>query len=143
MPPEADGRRIRVLVVDDEPNHRRCLTLGLALEGFTVGEAPDAKSALEGLGGAPYDVAVVDVMMPGVNGIDLARRIRADFPRVRIVLMSAYHLTDQYLARAKVEIAGFIPKPYRLDELAQLVRTAVASRPSLAPQPIVPENLVA
>ncbi|MDI7269117.1 MAG: response regulator [Myxococcota bacterium] len=128
-------RPIRVLVVDDEPNHRRCLALGLRLEGFIIVEAADASGALAELAVASYDVAVIDVMMPGVNGLELARRVRADFPNVRILLTSAYHLTEHQIGRANLGVAGFVPKPYRLDDLSQLLRSIVGSRPPAEDRP--------
>jgi CheY-like chemotaxis protein len=139
----AHSKSIRALVVDDEPNHRRCLALGLRLEGFTVAEAADAAAALAQLAGAPFDVAVVDVMMPGINGLELARRLRADYPRLRVVLMSAYHLTDQQVERANLGVVGFVPKPYRLEELTQMLRTAVAEHSSSQPPPLVPASSAA
>jgi CheY-like chemotaxis protein len=135
----AHSKAIRAL----EPNHRRCLALGLRLEGFTVAEAADAVAALAQLAGAPFDVAVVDVMMPGINGLELARRLRADYPQLRVVLMSAYHLTDHQIERANLGVVGFVPKPYRLEELTQMLRTAVADRSSSAPPPLVPASSAA
>lgn len=113
---------LRVLVVDDESNHRRSLAIGLRLAGFEVQEAPDGATALEMLADASFEAAVVDLMMPGMNGLELARRIRFRHEEVRVVLTSAYHLTERQLERADVGCIGFVPKPYRIDELAAFIR---------------------
>ena len=113
----------RVLIVDDEENHRRTLAIGLRLEGFEVREAPDGEAALSQLeDGGELDFAIVDLMMPGINGLDLARRLKVHRPGVQVVLTSAYHLSERQLARADVGAIGFVPKPYHLDELVGFLR---------------------
>lgn len=121
-PVDQPQRSIRVLVVDDEPNHLRLLTATLRLEGFLAVGVPDAESALRVLSEAPYDLALIDVMMPGTSGLDLARRMRLEHPTVRIVLMSAYHLSERQLRQSQTGAVGFVAKPYRVEDLAQYLR---------------------
>jgi DNA-binding response OmpR family regulator len=111
----------RVLVVDDEANHVRVLSIGLRIEGFEVVSATDADSAMAVLERTPADIAILDLMMPGTNGIQLARRIRDSQPNLRVVLTSAYHLSEQQLLRADCGAIGFVPKPYDLTELARFL----------------------
>jgi DNA-binding response OmpR family regulator len=118
--------RSRILIVDDEANQRRTLAIGLRLEGFTPVEAADGEEALERLDEQLVDLAIVDLMMPGINGLDLARRIRFRHPEVRIVLTSAYHLSERQVARAGVGAVGFIPKPCDVAELAAFLRDKLA-----------------
>jgi DNA-binding response OmpR family regulator len=112
----------RVLVVDDEANHARVMAIGLRIEGFEVETAADAESALRVMAGGSFDLAIVDLMMPGTNGIQLARMIRERFPCTRVVLMSAYHLSERQLVRADCGAVGFVPKPFDLTELARFLR---------------------
>lgn len=112
----------RVLVVDDEPNHTRVLAIGLRIEGFDVTTACDSDTALAALGDVGADIAIVDLMMPGTNGIQLARKLRERFPEMRVVLTSAYHLSERQLLRADCGAIGFVPKPYDLSELARFLR---------------------
>lgn len=107
----------RILIVDDEPNHRRSLSISLRLEGYDVLEAADGQLALERLAEEQVDVAVIDLMMPRIDGLELARRLRFAHPDVQVILMSAYHLTGRQLDRAEVGDIGFLPKPYELDML--------------------------
>ncbi|HEX3344868.1 MAG TPA: response regulator, partial [Polyangiaceae bacterium] len=104
----------RVLVVDDEANHARVMAIGLRIEGFEVETAPDADGALRVMAGGAFDLAVVDLMMPGTNGIQLARLIRERFPHTAVVLTSAYHLSERQLVRADCGAVGFVPKPFDL-----------------------------
>ena len=117
----------RILIVDDEENHRRTLAIGLRLEGYEVAEAPDGEEALVALDERAFDFAIVDLMMPGINGLELARRIRFRHPTVRVVLTSAYHLSERQLDRADAGIAAFMPKPYSLDDLARFLKMKLAA----------------
>jgi len=116
----------RVLIVDDEDNHRRTLGIGLRLEGWVVEEAADGEAALALLEHATVDVAIVDLMMPGINGLDLARRLRFRAPGVKVVLTSAYHLSERQLERAGVGAIGFVPKPYDLPDLVRFLQEKLA-----------------
>jgi CheY-like chemotaxis protein len=113
----------RVLVVDDVANHARVTAIGLRIEGFEVEMAADAEAALGLLASAGFDLAVVDLMMPGTNGIQLARVIRERHPQTRVVLTSAYHLSERQLVRADCGAVGFVPKPFDLTDLAQFLRS--------------------
>jgi len=114
----------RVLIVDDEENQLRSLSIGLKLEGFEVMLAASSHEALRALSGAAagVDIALIDLMMPGLNGLDLARQIRTLHPGVRVVLSSAYHLSARQVERADCGAIGFVPKPYRLTELCSFLR---------------------
>ena len=119
----------RVLVVDDEANHARVMSIGLRIEGFEVETAGNAEGALKTLGTAEFDVAIVDLMMPGTNGIQLARMVRERYPQTRVVLTSAYHLSERQLVRADCGAVGFVPKPFDLSELARFLRTKMGDGP--------------
>ena len=125
-PADEPTRSIRILVVDDEPNHLRLLTSTLRLEGFHAVGVTDAESALALLGEGTFQLALVDVMMPGTSGLELARRMRAEHPTVRVVLMSAYHLSERQLRQSQTGAVGFVAKPYQVDELTQYLRTKAA-----------------
>jgi DNA-binding response OmpR family regulator len=122
----------RVLIVDDEENQRRTLAIGLRLEGFDVTVAGTAREALDVMREASpqFDLALLDLMMPGLNGLELARQIRTLHPGVRVVLSSAYHLSARQVERADCGAVGFVPKPYRLAELSSFLRSK--SRPPAA-----------
>ena len=119
----------RVLIVDDEENQRKTLSIGLKLEGFEVVAAANAEEALRLLATHAVDAAVVDLMIPGTNGLELTRQIKRMFPNIRVFLSSAYHLSARQMERADCGAAGFLPKPFKLAELGSELRgktTAVA-----------------
>jgi DNA-binding response OmpR family regulator len=117
----------RVLVVDDASNQARGIALGLRIEGFEAETAADAEAALALLACQPFDLAVVDLMMPGTNGMQLARLIRDRHPATRVVLTSAYHLSERQLVRADCGAVGFVPKPFDLGDLARFLRNKLSS----------------
>ncbi len=114
---------VRVLVVDDEENQVKVLSMGLRLEGFDVETAHSAEEAMERLGHESVDLALLDLMMPKTNGLELARQLRDLHPSVRVVLTSAYHISERQLARADCGVIGFMPKPFQLTDLAHFLRT--------------------
>jgi DNA-binding NtrC family response regulator len=120
----------RVLIVDDEENQRKALAIGLRLEGFEVFDAPDGERALEWLERHDVDIVIVDLMMPGIHGLDVARRIGMRHPGVGVVLMSAYHLSERQLERARVGAIAFVPKPFEMNELASFLRRKISQRSS-------------
>jgi DNA-binding response OmpR family regulator len=136
----------RLLIVDDEPNQRRALSIALRLEGFEVETAATAVEGLDILRTSPVDIALIDLMMPGVNGLEMARQMRSLYPGVPVVLTSAYHLSERQLARSESGVVGFVPKPCPMNEVAAFLHAKVrlaAARPpaALAPEALVPPRL--
>jgi len=128
--PRANG--FSVLVVDHDSNELKALVIGLKLEGFTVAGASSSAAALQLLAESRFDVALIDLMIPETNGLQLSRSIRAAFPEVTTILMSAYHLSLAQLVRADTGAVGFVPKPFRFDDLVKFVH-AKAARTSATP----------
>ena len=126
--PNLTNDRPAVLVVEDEPNELKALLIGLELEGFQVVGAASGNEAITHLDTADYSVALVDLMLPETNGIQLAREIKLKHPSVATILMSAYHLSPVQLARAETGAVGFVPKPFRFDELVHFIRAKVDPR---------------
>src|SRR4051812_8596097 len=113
----------KILVVDDEPAFRFALSTGLSLEGFEVDAVGSAQEALDLMERRRFDLALVDLMMPGMHGLDLSRRCKTLCPRVQVVLTSAYYLSPQQLKLADCGAVAFLPKPYGLDRVVQVLRS--------------------
>jgi DNA-binding NtrC family response regulator len=112
----------RILVVDDDPSQCRCMAIALRVEGFEVIEAASGAAAMAGLEADGVDAAVVDLMMPGMNGLELCRLLKERHPNVRVVLTSAYHVSQRQLDLAGIGHATFIGKPFTIEKLARIVR---------------------
>ncbi|HEX9712596.1 MAG TPA: response regulator [Actinomycetota bacterium] len=126
--------RLRVLVVDDDPLVRRLLHAVIQDGKYDLLEASDGIEALQLAGKDPPDAVILDVMMPGVNGYEVCRALRAD-PRARdarIVILTARD-TDQ--DRAQAEAAGadaFFTKPFSPLELLEAIAPAAHGKRTLA-----------
>ncbi len=116
-----------VLLVEDERAVRLVVERALRRAGFNVITASDGGVALDVIGTAAVDVLVSDVVMPGIDGVELLNRIRARRPQLPVVLMSGYADPPQ---RRALEGAGavFLAKPFTADDLLAALRAAVAAQ---------------
>jgi DNA-binding NarL/FixJ family response regulator len=94
----------RVLIVDNQPSFRRQLSQLLAYAGLeVVGEAGDIPTAEEALHSLQPELAVVDIVLPGINGLEGARRLKARLPGLRVILISAYRDRAEVFRTAATE----------------------------------------
>lgn len=125
MPRLADRERpvATVLVVEDNAQVRRLMVRSLRANGYAVIEASDSYEAFEIIESRPGTVSLVvtDLILPGVNGVELARTIERREPGIRIVYMSAYG-DDPWGLRGKVPDQQFLAKPFSLVDLLDIVR---------------------
>lgn len=113
-----------ILVVEDEYPIRRLLNEGLSAEGFNVITAPDAGAALRLLEETKPDIVLIDLMLPGMGGIELARKMYAQC-RVTIIAMSASHSLLRE-ARRHPFVKKTISKPFEWDSLVTDLQRSVA-----------------
>jgi DNA-binding response OmpR family regulator len=122
-----------ILIVGAAGGDASVLASALRVEGFQVVHAPDVPSAKSSLGADSISVAVVDLMLRcdgTTNGLELARDIREQHPDTRVLLTSAYHLSERQLERADCGVSGFIPKPYDITEVVAFIRAKASAPPS-------------
>jgi DNA-binding NtrC family response regulator len=117
-----------VLVINDDIEELNVFSKGLRLEGLHAVGTNSAAEALILLGHASYEVALIDLMISEINGLELARKIRLQHPRVITILMSDYLLSPVQLAKANTGVVGFVPKPCRLEEVARFIRAKLEAR---------------
>jgi DNA-binding NarL/FixJ family response regulator len=119
---------IRVLIVDDHAIVRRGLRRLLSdeLHGAAFGEASNARQALEELRGEKWDVALLDITLPGKSGLDLLKELKAARPRLPVLVLSA-HPEDQFALRTlKAGAEGYLPKDSAPEELVKAIRKILA-----------------
>ena len=112
----AVGGSIRVLVVEDEESYRQALSSGLRQEGFEVEVAPDGIEALRLFAERPPDIVLLDMLLPGMHGMEVCRRMRA-MAQVPIVMVSAVDTELDVVLGLELGAAGYVTKPFRLREL--------------------------
>ncbi|MFD5065472.1 response regulator transcription factor [Streptomyces sp. NPDC058394] len=131
------GRNPEVLVVDDDSGVRQALDLGLGLEGFTVRLAEDGESALDQVELRPPSVVVLDVTMPGLSGVDVVRRLRADGRTLPVCMLSARDEVDDRVAGLAAGADDYVVKPFSIAELAARLHAMVRLHASTAERPLV------
>lgn len=119
----------RVLVVDDEPYITDVVTAALRFEGFDSEEAGTGAEALEKARTGGFDLIVLDVMLPDIEGFEVCRRLREEDIRTPVLFLSARDATRDKLA-GLVEGDDYVTKPFSIDELVARIR-AVLRRTSL------------
>ena len=121
---------IRIFLVDDHQIMREGLRLVLAREPdfIVVGEAADGVAALRQIETLSPDVAVLDIEMPGLNGIELAERLRAVRPATKALLLSANAEAPEVLAALRAGVSGYLVKAGAAVELVLAIRALVAGR---------------
>jgi len=127
----------KMLVVDDEENLREYYRLELEDEGYSVDTAASAGDALKKLEHAGYDVIILDIQMPGMNGLDLLQRILARDRQQLVILNTSYqYYQEDFLAWLA---DAYVVKSRDTDELKQAIRNGLARRISNDRESPVPE----
>ena len=119
---------VRIVVVDDEDSVRkRCVRL-LAKRGFQAVGATDGSVALDMVRRNTCDVMLVDIRMPGMDGIKLLEHVKAFNPNIEVIMMTGYAAVDSAVKAMKCGASDYLTKPFELDQLLQAVRAVVAWR---------------
>ena len=125
---------LRILIADDEPRLLHIVTMYLGMEGYEVRGASDGDEALRLIEAEPFDLAVLDVMMPGTDGLEVCRRIRANPATASLpVLMFTSLSADADVEKARQAGANhMITKPFSLPGLGAVVRSVFERTSALA-----------
>jgi two-component system, OmpR family, response regulator PrrA len=124
-----------VLVVDDDPAIREALDRALRLEGFGVSTRGDGSAALATLEEESPDVMVLDVMMPGLSGVEVIRRLRAGGHELPVCVLSARDELADRVAGLRAGADDYLVKPFELEELVARLHALLRRRPD---RPAVP-----
>ena len=108
---------MNILLVEDEARVADFIRRGLSAEGWGVTHASDGETALELLSASPFDAIILDLMLPGISGQDVCRRLRARENATPILMLSALDSTDERIAGLKLGADDYLPKPFDFDEL--------------------------
>jgi two-component system response regulator MprA len=117
---ELDGRQL--LVVDDEPPMRTALKRALELGGFEVALAPDGATGLETAAELNPDLVVLDVLMPGIDGLEVCRTLRGRGDRTPILILTARDAVADRVEGLEAGADDYLVKPFALEELLARVR---------------------
>ena len=133
-PPAADAA-VRVVISDDHPVVRQGLRSFLEARGFAVvGEAGDGAEAVRVVQQAQPDVLLTDLVMPGVDGIEAIRRLRADGERLGILVLTSFGGADQVIPAIKAGADGYLLKDAGPDAVDEAIRAVHRGEPMLGPE---------
>jgi excisionase family DNA binding protein len=117
--------RPRVLVVDDEASIRELLVKTLALAEYDVDVAADGRSAIDRMRLHPYDLLIVDLRMPGMDGLSVireAKRYKADLP---VLIITGYSSESSAIEAVNLGVAGYLTKPFRVSKVLEVAAKAL------------------
>ncbi len=132
---DGDTGEVRVLVVEDEPKMGDLLRRGLREEGFVADVARNGAQALQQLGDTSYDIIVLDLMLPDIDGLEVCRRIRSEAMWAPVLMLTALDTVENRIAGLDVGADDYLVKPFAFDELLArlraLLRRGTPKRPSV------------
>jgi len=111
----------KILIVDDEKNQAEMLKDVLELEGHQAKPVLDGYSAIEAVKSDGYDLILMDIRMPGINGIETFLEIKKIDPSVKVIMMTAFAVEDLIKEALRHGACACIHKPFRLEEIITLI----------------------
>ena len=119
-----------ILIVEDEEKILRLLEIELEYEGYEIGKAMDGIDALELYHSRTWDLILLDVMLPGISGIELLRRIRAKEAITPVILLTAKGSVEDKVSGLDLGANDYITKPFEIEELLARIRAVLRMRPT-------------
>ena len=119
-------RAHRILIIDDEAAIRESLETLLTLEGYVVEMAPEGESGLERINQSAYDLVLLDLALPGKNGLEILHLIREQHPDLPVIMITAYGKVDNVVEAIRTGAQNFVQKPWDNDKLLADIRSAIA-----------------
>lgn len=115
----------RIIVVDDEPGMREFLEIMLQKDGYEVLTASDGPEALDRIENDLYDLAIVDIQMPMMNGIEVLKKINDCSPETTVIMITAYASHETAIEAMKLGAYDYITKPFKIDEIKLVIKKAL------------------
>ena len=134
---------IRILIVDDEMIVRSSLKSWLEEDGYPIDTAASAEDALKLMQDHQYAILLLDIKMPGMDGIELLRRVKQVNPGVEVVMITAYATIESAVEAMKIGAFDYITKPFEPDEVGLIIKKIITHRNLLAENVRLKESLVA
>jgi two-component system OmpR family response regulator len=126
-----------LLVVEDEPFLRKAVVASLRFLGFQVTAAENGTDALRLARNGPFELLILDVMLPGFDGFEIVRRLRGDGNQVPVIFLTAKDTQDDKVTGLTIGGDDYLTKPFDLEELVARVRTVLRRSRPAAPEPIL------
>jgi DNA-binding NtrC family response regulator len=125
---ESTAQQPALLIVDDEPIVQQSLSEWFRSDGYEVDSAGSAKEALRKVAEGSYEIALIDIKMPGMDGLELQARLAEVAPDLTVIMITAFASVDSAVKALKAGAYDYVTKPFDPDDLSHLVRRAVEHR---------------
>ena len=125
----------RILIVEDEEKLARMVELELTYEGYQVEKALDGRTGLERALSGEHDLILLDILLPGLNGLEVLRRYRKDGGSAPVILLTARDTVVDKVAGLDSGADDYVTKPFAIEELLARIRAALRKRPAQAAEP--------
>ena len=125
----------RILIDEDEEKLNRMIELELKYEGYETGKALDGRTGLDMALSGGYDLVLLDIMLPGLNGLEVLRRIRKENERLPVILLTARDTTMDKVSGLDSGADDYVTKPFAIEELLARIRTALRKHAKAAAAP--------
>ncbi|MCK4452331.1 MAG: response regulator transcription factor, partial [Anaerolineae bacterium] len=118
----------RILMVDDEPTTRSAITRGLTLMGYRVDEAASGSQALDKLSSLPYDLMLLDLRMPGMDGVEVMKWVEQAQPGLLVIVLTAHASLESAIAAVQAGAANYLLKPCSIRDIEAAIARALQRR---------------
>lgn len=120
------GEKKKILVVDDEDSLRTVLSTELASEGYDVGTAADGDEAITEMGKKVFDLILLDIKMPRMNGFEVLKFVKDKHPRTKVIMLTGFADLKNAIESKKLGAEDFVSKPYDLVDLLTTIERVMS-----------------
>ncbi len=122
------ARKIKLLIVDDEVKFLDSMAQRLELRDFDVTKASSGAQALEAARSGKFDLALLDLKMPGMDGTEVLQHLKQEHKYLEVIILTGHGSLDSAVECTKLGAFGYLPKPYELDNLLTVLKQAYEAR---------------
>ena len=120
--------RITLLIVDDEVKYLQAIAKRLEMRDFDVTAATNGRDAIEAARSRRFDLALLDLKMPGMNGREVLEALKSQHRFLEVIILTGHGSLDSAVECTKLGAFGYLPKPYELDKLIEILKDAYQYR---------------
>jgi len=121
-------QKIKLLIVDDEVQFLNALARRLEIRGFWVTKATNGEEAIQAASSEKFDLALLDLKMPGMDGTEVLRLLKKDHKHLEVIILTGHGSSDSAVKCTQLGAYGYVPKPYELEELIKILKDAYEKR---------------
>ncbi|MDQ1265319.1 MAG: hypothetical protein QG635_469 [Bacteroidota bacterium] len=120
--------KIRILIVDDEVDFLDTIAIRMEMRGYDVTKAPDGNSALEAVKRGIFDIALLDLKMPGINGEQVLEFLKKEHSNIEVIILTAHGSNEVADETTKLGAFCFITKPIDIEKLISVINLALEAK---------------